>query len=249
MSQAAQTNLRIVGYNIGEFNYGRDGGLSENVSEKIANYKRFFGDTNPDVALFAELSEYIDSGSEYTSANTLINPLFDRNVNFHQCAVSTNLIDAQSVDGDDGGIYLRNNNNEYAGAVGRMECYIGNKKLLIAGGFLRVLSSAQDRLEAFVNFLNAVSSYDYCIIYLDTNVQNLTERGAIYNAATSAGYTVCNGGYFGLFDTLVSESMYKPIDNIFVKGNIKVKNFYSPANVYDDLSSDHIPVVADLTLY
>lgn len=248
LSQAAQTNLRVVGYNIGEFNYGRDGGLSENVSEKIANYKRFFGDTNPDVALFAELSEYIDSGSEYTSANTLINPLFDKNVNFHQCAVSTNLIDAQSVDGDDGGIYLRNNNNEYAGAVGRMECYIGNKKLLIAGGFLRVLSSAQDRLEAFVNFLNAVSSYDYCIIYLDTNVQNLTERGAIYNAATSAGYTVCNGGYFGLFDTLVSESMYKPIDNIFVKGNIKVKNFYSP-NVYADLSSDHLPVVADLTLY
>ena len=119
----------------------------------------------------------------------------------------------------------------------------------MSGGFLRVLSTAQDRLEAFQNYLTAIDSYDYSIIYLDTNVGDNTERESIYNAATTAGYTVCNGGYFGLTNTLVPTEAYKPIDNIFVKGNIKVKNFYVATDEYDNLSSDHIPVVAELTLY
>lgn len=119
----------------------------------------------------------------------------------------------------------------------------------MSGGFLRVLSTAQDRLEAFQNYLAAIAGYDYSIIYLDTNVQDNAEREALYNAAVSAGYTVCNGGYFGLTDTLVPTKMYKPIDNIFVKGNIKVKNFEVLTDEYGNLSSDHIPIVADLTLY
>lgn len=241
-------NLRVLGYNIGEFNWGRDGGLSENVDDKIANYKKFFGSVNPDIMLFAEMATNIDSSGTYPSDSTLLAPLFVKRANFHENAADTNLANAKTLESD-GGVYLRNNNNEYAGAVGRLVCDICNKKLIMSGGFLRVLSTAQDRLEAFQNYLAAIASYDYSVIYLDTNVQDDTERRNIYNAAVSAGYQVCNGGYFGLMETLVPTSMYKPIDNIFVKGNIKIKNFFVASSEYENLSSDHIPVIADLTLY
>lgn len=248
VNEPAERNIRVIGYNIGKFNWGQDGGLSTNVDEKIANYKRFFGEVNPDVMLFAELSEYIDSGETYETDSTLTDPLFSKKADFHECAVRTNLISTSKIDSD-GGKYLRDNNSDYSGSVSRVSCMINNKKTIFAGGFLRVLSSASSRAEAFQNFLTEISDYEYAVLYLDTNVGDETERANIYNIATNAGYTVANGGYFGTVDTLVPTSAYKKIDNIFVKGNIKIKNFYAASDEYDNLSSDHIPIIADLTLY
>ena len=242
-------NIRVLGYNIGKFNYGFDHTSPhvDDINTKIVNYKKMFGKVNSDLMLFAELTDYIDTSDTINTDTTLIQPLFKTRVNFHGCASVTNLM-ASKLE-NDGGVYLRNNNKEYAGAVGRLVCNIGNRKLIISGGFLRVLSSAQDRLEAFKNYINSIIDYDYSIIYLDTNVLNNEERETLYSEAVAAGYTVCNGGYFGLINTLVPTDMYKPIDNIFVKGNIKVKNFEVLTNEYDNLASDHLPIVADLTLY
>lgn len=242
-------NIRVLGYNIGKFNYGFDHTSPhvDDINTKIVNYKKMFGKVNSDLMLFTELTDYIDTSDTINTDTTLIQPLFKTRVNFHGCASVTNLM-ASKLE-NDGGVYLRNNNNEYAGAVGRLVCDIGNRKLIISGGFLRVLSSAQDRLEAFKNYINSIIDYDYSIIYLDTNVLNNEERETLYSEAVAAGYTVCNGGYFGLINTLVPTDMYKPIDNIFVKGNIKVKNFEVLTNEYDNLASDHLPIVADLTLY
>ena len=42
---------------------------------------------------------------------------------------------------------------------------------------------------------------------------------------------------------------FRPIDNIFVKGNIKIRNFEVLTDEYDGLVSDHIPVIADLDIW
>lgn len=241
-------NLRVLGFNLGKFNYGRDGGLAEDVETKIANFKKFIGNINPDITLTCECSTYIDASETYQTIPTIFTPLYNKYASFNECAVFADAFESAKLE-TDGGIYLRDDLNTYAGQVARQIIEIDGKQLLMSGGFLRVLGTETERYQAFVNYLASITNYDYSIIYLDTNVLSEAERVNLANAATEAGYTICNGGYFGLIPTLHSESMFRPIDNIFVKGNIKVKNFYAASDAYNDLSSDHYAVIADLALY
>lgn len=241
-------NIRVLGFNLGKFNYGKDGGLAEHVEEKITNFKRFIGNINPDITLTCECATYIDSSKTYQTIPTIFAPLYNRYASFNECAVFANAFDYAKLERD-GGIYLRDDLNAYAGQVARQVIEIDGKQLLMSGGFLRVLGTETERYQAFVNYLASIANYEYSIIYLDTNVLSEAERVNIANAASEAGYTICNGGYFGLIPTLHTEAMFRPIDNIFVKGNIKVKNFYVASNVYDNLSSDHYAVIADLALF
>lgn len=241
-------NIRVLGYNLGKFNYGQDGGLSSDVQTKIMNFKKFMGKVNPDIALTCELPEYIDSENQYKTLDTIFNPLYNAHALFNECGVFINSFDTQKLEAD-GGVYMRDNNAAYAGQVARQIIEINGKRLLMSGGFLRVLGTEQERLEAFKNYLASIADYEYSIIYLDTNSISNQERININTEAIRAGYTVCNGAYFGIYDTLVPTDMYKRIDNIFVKGNIKIKNFEVLADEYNNLVSDHIPIVADLSIY
>ena len=84
---------------------------------------------------------------------------------------------------------------------------------------------------------------------MDTNVISETEFNTLVNTATSYNYKVANGGYFGSFDTYnLTSTLYHKIDNIMIKGNMKLKNVIVP-DVYGNLSSDHYPVIADIELY
>lgn len=71
---------------------------------------------------------------------------------------------------------------------------------------------------------------------------------AITAIAESYGYTVANGGYWGLNDTRVDNSdptRKSALDNIMLKGG-KFANFEVLMDRYNDLSSDHVPLVADI---
>ena len=55
-----------------------------------------------------------------------------------------------------------------------------------------------------------------------------------------------NGGFFGNYIT--THGVEQMIDNIITSNNIRIDNVEVHSEAYDMCSSDHLPIVADLTL-
>ena len=92
-----------------------------------------------------------------------------------------------------------------------------------------------------------LENYDYAMLCVDTNMLSSEEFEDMASLFTTAGYQMANGGFYPLTDTCPS-AVYKPIDNIFVKGRAKLKSFIVPS-VLSTLASDHLPVLSDVLLY
>lgn len=236
--------MKVMTYNIGKYNYGLAGGLSQDVQEKIANYKKLFGKVNPDFLMLQEQVPYIDSGNVYDSDATLYDPFFKYESHYEgeTCTKGQyELLDSYHT-------YLHTSGDNPARAIVSMTTW--NKKLvLVVSAVLN--SSAPVGIDHQAQQLRALQKltqqicidYDYVVIGIDTNVLNLTEEIAVRAFMQGEGYTCANWGYFGDFNTYTG-NMYKPIDNVFVKGGQIVNA--EIAGAYEDLSSDHLPFAAEI---
>lgn len=146
------------------------------------------------------------------------------------------------------------------------------------------------RASQLTQLMTALSSYDDVIIGLDVNcgtvgdiAKSEAENNAIMTLIGNAGYTPANYTYFGQEKTYlnhagINNTYYRKIDNIFVRGRVKITDFkclldettdfpsdfvqpeddtttnhtksmYSDRGGYNKLASDHVPIVADIYLY
>lgn len=236
------TKLRILSYNIGGYNYGHDGGLSTNVPQKIANYKKFFGEVNPDFACINEQTDYIDANNMYEAEATLFDDLFANKtlVKNHIQVLGNRYFDSET------NLNLKDSADTDYGCFANIYFTTVNKiKVPIVCLINRALATKAIRLSAFDALLQWLhDNYNsYSVICGDFNPTDADEYNQYITKMEAAGFSVGNGGYFGEFVTYHG-SGYNKLDNVAVKGG-KLKNFYVP-NVYDDLSSDHYPVVADI---
>ena len=88
-------------------------------------------------------------------------------------------------------------------------------------------------------------------------VEQLEYYVNLYKIFTDANYKLANGGYLPIewtysfvpadFDTDTPSDRIRYFDNIIVSNNIIIENS-TRLNVYHDLSSDHIPFIADLLI-
>ena len=238
--------MRVMTYNIGKYNYGHSGGLSTNVDEKIKNYKKLFGRVNPDFLMLQEQVQYIDSGNLYDSDTTLYDPLFKSESHYEgeTCTKGQyELLDSFHT-------YLHTSGDNPARAIVSFTTWNG-KLICVVSAVLN--SSAPVGIDHQAQQLRALQkltqqiciNYDYVVIGIDTNVLNVTEEIACRSFMQGEGYTCANWGYFGDFETLAG-SGYKPIDNVFVKGG-QIVNAEIVGD-FDDLSSDHLPFMAEIRL-
>lgn len=236
--------MSVMTYNIGKYNYGLAGGLSQDVDEKILNYKKLFGKVNPDFLMLQEQVPYIDSANIYDSDATLYDPLFKYESHYEgeTCTKGQyELLDSYHT-------YLHTSGDNPARAIVSLTTW--NKKLILVVSAV-LNSSAPVGIDHQAQQLRALQKltqqicidYDYVVIGMDTNVLSLTEEIACRSFMQGEGYTCANWGYFGDFDTYTG-NMYKPIDNIFVKGG-QIVNADIPGK-YEDLSSDHLPFMAEI---
>ena len=80
---------------------------------------------------------------------------------------------------------------------------------------------------------------------------------ALMAIAAHYGFTPANGEFWGEQPTYVDQpaedppvaNPNKPLDNVLVRGQVKIRNFEVLGDYYTDLSSDHIPVIADLYIW
>ena len=258
ISQSSEnTSITVVQYNIGKFNYGVAGGLAQNVAEKLQNYKEFFGGINPDYLCLQELTDYIDSGNTYASDASLFDPMFLKKSHYeHETAIKAQrpLLNTYFS-------YLHTTGDYPAWCVYGTTIINGKVVAIISGVLNPEAPAGIDHSEQQIRALTKLTSqtlqggldfnlsyYDYAIIGMDTNCLSQAEAQTVLSFMRSKGYRSANWDYFGYKDTYkLSSSMYKAIDNIFVKGDMRIVNFTVP-DVYSKLSSDHFPVVAEIRI-
>ena len=239
--------LRVMQYNIGKFNmgFGHDDPrvTSEEVVAKIANYKRFFGEYQPNILGIQEFTDYIDcTDNTYPTNGTLFDEVFPYSTSTYY----GNILKSDIVPYVTQNIILDEGEDHSQPAV--------KAKYLINGKVLGVIVGAGDwrdecsahRKAQLADAMARLSECDHAIICLDWNVKSQEEFDDLVGDAEDSGYKVANGGYFGKFETYGNDNCYRSIDQILCKG-AKIKNVVKP-DVYKDLASDHYPLIADIIL-
>lgn len=234
-------DIRIMQYNIGRYNYGLSGGLADDkIPVKLENYKKFFGEYRPDIVCLQEYERYIDASETVSADDVLFGELFPYLPQSHYPAIFRSSIPYARYDSDMLGNDDTSTRTRYTLAIFNIK----HKKVAVLTTAL-YYNNATRRAIQFNEAMQILSKYDFAIFAGDMNYASQEEMDSLLQIASDNGFKACNGGYFGTFDTLDTVTYFKPIDNILVKGDVIIRNVFAP-DVYDKLSSDHYPIIADI---
>lgn len=312
------TRLKVMQNNVGEYYFGyksvssvtnRDKMTNSLLSEKIANYREFYGEIKPDILFVQEYKNTLTAPDEtgtansYATLSTLYDPLFAYNSVTSSdntgeqifSAISMSRVSKNTITGTDG--------NGHTKTCRALICRatIRNRGVALVSTALTPTPTSYDsgytyqtyeaiRSSQLSQIMSMIADYDDVVIGIDVNTgtpsetaKSEAENVALMTQLINSGYTPANYTYFGQEDTYlnhagVNNNYYRKIDNIFVKGRIKITNFkalidettnfpsdyvnpeddttsshtksmYSDRGGYNLLASDHIPIVADIYLY
>lgn len=241
--------IRVVQYNIGKYNYGRAGGLASDVSQKITNYNSFFTDVKPEFLFLQEYVEYIDSAKQYKADDNI----FDSHFAYESYSEKETIIKGNKQMTNTAFSYLHTTGDHPAWCIYGTTS-INNKTIAVVSGVLNVSApEGVDHQEQGIRALTklttqVLNSYDNVIIGMDCNCMSKAEADVFKEFMKGKGYQSANWNYFGYKNTYnLAFNAYKAIDNVFVKGSMRITNFIVP-NVYSLLSSDHFPIIVDIAL-
>jgi len=240
--------IKVMTFNVGLYNYGTSEGIpSAQYNEKIVNYRRFFGEQGVNIAGLQETPVNVSSGHEAFA------DLYSGYFNYRR----------------ENGPYLSIYSNIPLKSTGFSSFSTGRAynyaTFDLAGNdvyFLNVHyhpSNATYRATEIGETLALLDEHEYSILTGDFNLAPGSEQSTQYARFTSAGYKLGNLGWFGDWWTWSTNqadfSNYDNpsgtvwyIDTVIVSSNLYFKNVYCP-NTYAKLSSDHIPCVAEISLY
>lgn len=247
--------LKVMDYNIGRFSYGVSPKyLSQNHDEKLANYKKFFFTEACDILGMQECNQYLDAsdstGTE--SANDIIfYPLYpySRDNYGNTCIKSKyKLYNAQTL------TFECSDRKMAAGYI-----HVGDKQIFVVSTHLTPNAGQEEmRAEEMAELITILSKYKYFICFGDFNT--LTGEESLYELLKVAGFHVADGGYLPYEwtysmnrddysrDVPVDPDRKYLLDNIVTSSNIIIENFKIRKDMYTLLSSDHIPVTAELVV-
>ena len=245
--------VRLMFNNVGVFNFG-DKSTKMSTADALAkmeNYKQFYAEYQPNILMLEEypndagtMTRFIDSSETVDPTVVLYDHIYPFSTNIYQYAVvkSDYKITFQkglAISLPDYYYSLRGNLAEIKTPLGKI--------LGVLSTVFDVNGTEENRAAQLAKAIEVMSGYAYSIIGVDTNMLSAEEFATMKASVEAAGYKIANGGFYKQEDTCPA-AIYKPIDNIFVKGNILLKSFVVP-DVLSDLSSDHLPVVSDVVIY
>lgn len=267
-SQGANTgiNCRVMTYNVARYNNDTSTYLSNN---KLFNLRRMIGKANADFLCTQEDTQYIDSGGTKESDGYVYLPQYPYN---YSESVYLNIIHSKKSATAHGRVKPTDGANAYR-SFEYATYDMGNSKVLLvinthinwadasgdgtsADNIARRLSQYTD-LFSWANRDITLADYSsgsavtapthtHCIICMDGNSATATDKTNLATVASGKNFILGNGGALGWF---LTELHYNySIDNIAVSNNIIINNIETYDEWYQMLYSDHIPVVADVTL-
>lgn len=256
--QLNNKTLKVMTFNIGKFNYGKSTGGMEQilVDEKMYNWRRFLGEHNVDVLAVQEFCSTIDADGTLDSNSNLFNYLFANYTSHYPQQLkiySKEMLQENSVED-----YLPNSTD--ANKRGIVKSYItldNGVKICLINCHLTYFDNSDGveiRNQQINSLLNILKDEEYFILFGDFNANfgGISE----YNPFIEKGYNLANGGYFGWVRTFNNEKNYTDtankghdrfLDNIITSANIKIINA-KVLNTFDYLTSDHLPILAEIEI-
>lgn len=242
--------IRVMQNNIGQFNFGHDGGYAgTGIGLKLSNYRELLMKYHPDILCLQEYREYVDSQNRHNADYILFNDMFP--YKSYEEYGYVNFLTFQPF----------NFRHTYLHTVGDYPVHmvygsviVNNKEIAIGSCALNTLGGTPDgamKIRAIDKMITLLSSYDTAIIGVDANASSEEEANVIKSYLKTNGFRTANWDYAGYLPTYnPSSNIYKCIDSIFIKGTARFTNIeVVPASEYDKLLSDHLPVIADITIY
>ena len=249
------TAFEVITYNIGQYHYGTgDYGIPDDeYEEKIANYRNFLGSQFPAIMGLQEFSTVIRKEPEVRSEPAL----WDKYYPYRYRTGSSTAIQSR-YPLNDGGYHtmITDPTRYYVDAytvINGKQVYLLSVHLSPTAGE----AGRQKRLAEINEVKNILAGHEYAICFGDFNPYP-GEEEELYSVLTDEGYKLANYGELGKFWTWSSNredfnhydeptgTIYY-IDNIIVTPNIDILTT-EVLNVYNYLSSDHIPIKAKLVL-
>lgn len=261
-------NLRVVSYNVARYNNNTSTYLSD---EKLFNFRRAIGKFNADIMCVQEDMQYIDSGNTKESLPYLYLPQYPYSYNGN---VWKNTIHSKKPAAANGRVKLTAQGNDYR-SIEFATYTIGAKTLLICSSHPSWNDSGEGgdsatqiaiRLSNYTEIFqwvtgqitlpdltttNPVSAptHTHCIICMDANSATATDKTNLETLAANNNFILGNGGALGWYYTCHGSSLgLAALDNVIVSDNIIINNIESYMELWRNLYSDHVPVVADVTL-
>ncbi len=242
--------LKVMTYNIGRYSYGVSPYyLNTDYDTKVANYKKFFAEQKCDVIGIQENNIYLDAlSSGSVTANSLYSYLYPW---FADEGNGVSLKSKFPMYNQGTGTFTASSRTYVYGTldVNGREIFIMSVHLTPNAGESQDTLRAQERAE----ILSIVADKEYFIVFGDYNAQSTSD----YDDFVNAGCHIANGGYLPFewtysytpedFSAETPSANIRYLDNIVTSKNIII-DFSERLNVYADLSSDHIPFVAHLTI-
>lgn len=245
-----KTNLRVMTFNVGNWNYGvSPHGIDSSIyDEKIVNYRRFFGEQNCDIVGLQEAERLIDRAGtiDYRTA------IFNHWYNYSEISGNwESIITKYNISA--GGHSTIVNDRTYVYTYMQFE----DKIIYLLNVHLSPGHTDADKVkrnDEVTAVLNLLTGKEYFILFGDFNPEP-DEYKNLFKRFSDAGYNVANSDFFGDFWTWSTNAndfnAEEPsgtvfvIDNVITSNNIKI-NSVNKINTYSELTSDHIPITADL---
>lgn len=257
--------LTIASYNVAHYNDDVASIIIPN--EKIKNFITEIGKINADILCVQEDNTYIDSNNVRTARQYLYNPQYPNETGSRETTVKSKAQPTQSGT-------LTYSNGRWLGYS--VIDYGSNKVLAISTHPISSVNG-DDTEEAIAARLTQytelfkwikgeidlneidistnttgmsvhVPNHTHVIIGMDANSLTEDDRTNLVNLAEDYGFILGNGGRIGWIRTARSRFEWYSIDNIIVSDNVIINYFEALTSKYSDLYSDHVPVVAKVTL-
>lgn len=251
--------LRVLSYNVANYNNDTATYVSDT---KICNLRKVLNKANADIACIQEDREYIDSGNTKPSSNYLYYPKYPYTSGTGGVTIKTRFGGTHSY-------ILKLSGNR---VIRTYLLTYGDKKVLVISahpianynntGYASAESIAmrKSEYEEIFKWCNglitlpswesgvavSVPTHTHTIIGMDGNSITDDDKTNLAALANTYNYVMGNGGYIGWFNTEFRTGY--AIDNIIVSNNVIIENIESWRKEYENLYSDHVPVVADVTL-
>lgn len=251
----------------------------EVLAQKIANYKRFFATIRPDVACFQEYVKYMGANDTHEAQVEIFDPLYQyryiRNTTSKQRTVWTNhkcttrLVTVQPS----GSTYTEAILENHKVHVITFALHPGPD-----ASDLTMRKNQMDQILSSVdNYTNVILTADLNV-YSDEELTDMIARGRAhgFHSFFSGDWWGRYNSYINPPNQETPGSYYRKIDAIWCKGEMKMVNakvlmdetthypdtyVWDPTDVtpetpnimvadqYNDLASDHVPVMADFEVY
>lgn len=235
LSEGQLINLKVCSYNLGVYNYGVSGAISEqDEATIITQCRNFFSEQNCDILGLQENRQILNTKSTNTE---IYNYLYPYGYGFY----NSTWLKSRYPLSQTGQSAFTSSGREYVYGtldIDGLNVFVMSVHLALTGTM---------RAQEYTELIAILNQHEYFICFGDFNANSdgSTDPQTEYNNLLNAGYHIANGGYLGLMTTHPQDN--KKLDNIVTSNNIIIANSYVP-DVYADMHSDHLPIIAELAI-